>query len=170
MTQRTLYLKAVAISLMVVFFSSQSMPSLLGSVESSTGFFPFGVSPNQMVAESKPNLLESSIFPYDTGTISDVDTTPAPAHGVLDPVTVEQRGYSSTGNVSARTDTSSNTQQNLAIDTAHEWIGSQVKADVWNLARLYVVNGTFNEGHPGYTVNPNGTLVNCPLGLVGKQS
>ncbi len=164
MRQRTLYMRAVVISLIVLFISSVFMPLPLDLRDSSTSFLPYGVSPNEMVDESKPHLLESTISPYDAGIASDVNTTPAPAQGVLDPVVVEQRGYSSTGNISARTDTSANTQQSLAIDTDHSWIGSRAEVDVWELARLYVVNGTFDEGYPGYTVNPNGTLVNYPLG------
>jgi len=164
MMQRTLYLRAVAISLIVVFFSSQSMPSLLGSVESTSGLLPFGVSSNEQVDESGSHLLESTNVPYDACSTSDVNSTPAPVQGVLDPAAIEQRGYSSTGNISARTDTSANTQQSMVIDTAHDWIGSQVEADVWNLERFYVVNGTFDDGYPGYTINPNGTLLNYPFG------
>ncbi len=84
--------------------------------------------------------------------------------GILDPVQVEQSGYSMTGNVSARTDTMVNTEQSLTIDTAHDWVVSTAQVEVTNLEKLYVVNGSFDEGNLGYTVNPNGTLTNYPYG------
>jgi hypothetical protein len=82
----------------------------------------------------------------------------------MDPILVEQTGYVETGNVSARTDTETNTDSFMTIDTAHSWVASSAEVDVWNLQRLYVINGTFDHGIPGYTVNPNGTLEGYPLG------
>ncbi len=93
------------------------------------------------------------------------DYEPAlPKEGVLDPVQVEQSGYSMTGNLSARTDTMVNTEQSLTIDTEHDWTVSTAQVEVTNLEKLYVVNGSFDEGNLGYTVSPNGTLTNCPNG------
>ena len=86
------------------------------------------------------------------------------SEGIIDPVTIEQSGYSSTGNVSARTDTMVNTNQSLTIDTAHDWVVSSAEVEVTNLEKLYVVNGTFDEGSLGYTINPNGTLEYYPFG------
>ncbi len=87
-----------------------------------------------------------------------------PKEGVLDPVQVEQSGYSMTGNISARTDTMVGTEQSLMIDTAHYWVVSTAQVEVTNLEKLYVVNGSFDEGNLGYTVSPNGTLTNNPYG------
>lgn len=87
-----------------------------------------------------------------------------PKEGILDPVQVEQSGYSMTGNISARTDTMSNTEQSLTIDTEHDWVVSTAQVEVTNLETLYVVNGSFDEGTPGYTEYPNGTIINSPYG------
>jgi len=89
---------------------------------------------------------------------------PVPASGTLNPVIVEQSGYVETGNVSARTDTATNTEQILTIDTEHNWVASSAEVDVWNLEKMYVVNGTFDRGIAGYTLNPNGTLESYPFG------
>ena len=87
-----------------------------------------------------------------------------PKDGILDSVQIEQSGYSMTGNVSARTDTMENTEQSLKIDTEHDWVVSTAEVEVSNLEKLYVVNGSFDEGSLGYTEYPNGTLTNYPYG------
>ncbi len=84
--------------------------------------------------------------------------------GTLDPVVVEQRGYYSSGNISARTDTGENTNSTLLIDTAHSWVASRADIDVYNLTRLYAVNGTFDGGIPGTNVNPSGNVLAYPYG------
>jgi hypothetical protein len=88
----------------------------------------------------------------------------APADGVLNPVTVEQSGYAASGNISARTDNYQNLVYDLPLDMAHNWKADLAEVSVWNLEKLYVVNGTFDDGFPGYTVNPNNTLAYYPLG------
>ena len=55
-------------------------------------------------------------------------------------------------------------QYSFPIDTTHDWKASMAEIDVWGLQRLYVVNGTFEEGVPGYTINPNTTLDSYPFG------
>ncbi len=79
---------------------------------------------------------------------------PDPASGILNPVLVEQSGYFETGDVSARTDTAMNTEQTLAINTGNDWVASRAEVDVWNLEKMYVVNGTFDQGIAGYTLIP----------------
>ncbi|MGY5879267.1 MAG: hypothetical protein RTV31_03405 [Candidatus Thorarchaeota archaeon] len=86
------------------------------------------------------------------------------SEGIIDPVQIEQSGYSIAENISARTDTMENTAQSLTFDTEHDWAVSSAQLDVSNLETLYVVNGSFDEGNPGYTEYPNGTLTNYPLG------
>lgn len=90
--------------------------------------------------------------------------TPPTLSGLIDPTTVEQTGFTSTGNVSARTDTTTNTVNGLGIDSGNGWVASELDLSVWNLQSLYVVNGTFDEGIPGTTVSPNGTLSSYPFG------
>ncbi len=87
-----------------------------------------------------------------------------PQEGVLNPILIEQTGYSVSGNLDARTDTLENTAYDLPIDTIHYWKASDADVTISNLTRLYVVNGTFDEGIPGENVNPNGTVSAYPLG------
>ena len=122
---------------------------------------------NTLVVPPTTNIQESTGTPiqttHDTWSFSETHT-PEPATGFMDPILVEQTGYFETGNVSARTDTSTNTESSLTIDTDHDWVASSAELDVWNLQRMYVINGTFDEGVPGYTINPNGILEGYPLG------
>ncbi|MGD9396940.1 MAG: hypothetical protein PVJ05_10970, partial [Candidatus Thorarchaeota archaeon] len=93
-----------------------------------------------------------------------------PQDGVLDPVIVEQTGYSVSGQLYARTDTSENTAYDLPIDTIHSWKASEADVNVTDLTRLYAVNGTFDEGVPGENVNPNGTIDAFPYGWISSSN
>jgi hypothetical protein len=163
-SRRYLKLRAIAMTLLILVSFPLSLQWPFCLANSNSAPFHYALAPNESRDESR------LFFPEDNGllvhalTTSDSNPILKSAQGVLEPVTVEQRGYSSTGNVSARTDSLANTQQSLPIDTSHDWIASQAEVDVWNLERLYVINGTFDEGYPGYTVNPNGTLISYPLG------
>ncbi len=84
--------------------------------------------------------------------------------GILNPVVVEQTGYAASGNISARTDNYQNLQYDLPLDVAHSWVADEAEVSVWNLEKLYAVNGTFSDGYPGVNVNPNGTIDYFPLG------
>ncbi len=87
-----------------------------------------------------------------------------PITGVLDPAIVEQSGYASSGNISARTDTMSNLAYDLPLDEVHNWVASEAEVSIWNLTKVYAINGTFEEGVSGINVNPNGTVAYHPLG------
>ena len=102
--------------------------------------------------------------PYDLHSQSDISGEPTTTSGVLNPIQVEQSGYYSTGNTTARTDTSTETENVFPIDTDHDWQASTAEINIWDLQRLYVINGTFDEGVPGYTLNPNSTLDGYPYG------
>ncbi|MFW9810766.1 MAG: hypothetical protein ACFFE6_15425, partial [Candidatus Thorarchaeota archaeon] len=88
----------------------------------------------------------------------------APADGILNPVTVEQSGYAASENISARTDSYQNLGYDLPLDVAHNWVADEAEVSVWNLEKLYAVNGSFSEGVPGINVNPNATAEYYPLG------
>jgi hypothetical protein len=88
----------------------------------------------------------------------------APADGVLDPVLIEQSGYEASANISARTDSYQNLGYDLPLDIDHNWTADVAEVSVWNLEKLYAVNGTFDLGVPGVNVNPNGTVDYYPLG------
>ncbi|MFX1481587.1 MAG: hypothetical protein ACFFCP_00210 [Promethearchaeota archaeon] len=153
----------VVLILLLLFPFVQSMP------QSSKGV----VSRN--IDSSVNQILDDITAPYhrekfDAQTISESTTTPSPMSGTFDPIPVEQSGYYSTGNISARTDTSSGTEQAFPIDTDHNWMASTAEIDVWDLERMYVVNGTFDAGIPGYTVNPNGTLEGYPFGWIATSN
>lgn len=90
----------------------------------------------------------------DTGTLT----------GTIDPILVEQAGYIQSENISARTDTGVNTTYNLDIDSANNWIGSVAEIDVWDLKKLYLVNGTFDDGIPGSNQDPGGSVSKYPYG------
>ena len=94
----------------------------------------------------------------------------SPYDGLLDPVTIEQVGYTSTGTLPARTDDGTNTMYSLPLDDVHSWVGSSVDLDVQNLKKLYALNGSFSEGTAsGETFYPNGIPDYYPYGW-GTQS
>ncbi|MBD3159449.1 MAG: hypothetical protein GF309_11715 [Candidatus Lokiarchaeota archaeon] len=104
---------------------------------------------------------EKEDIPTPTGenTLSDSGST-----GILNPADVEQSGFISTGFKNARTDSSFNTNTTLGIDIANNWVASKASADIWNLERRYVVNGTFDDGVPGQYKVQNDTPVYYPYG------
>ncbi|MFW9967675.1 MAG: hypothetical protein ACFFEA_11025 [Candidatus Thorarchaeota archaeon] len=71
--------------------------------------------------------------------------------GVLDPIRIRQSGYQTTEGKRGRTDTGSNTQSDIAIDDANGWFMNSTSIDVWNLQRLYGINGTFDAGTDPWT-------------------
>ncbi|MFX1263714.1 MAG: hypothetical protein ACFFAZ_16815, partial [Promethearchaeota archaeon] len=84
--------------------------------------------------------------------------------GILDPASIEQVGYTTSGNLAARTDVNPEVVYDLPLDDTHGWLGSQAEVDVWNLEKLYATNGTFEEGIPGTNANPSGSVEYYPLG------
>jgi hypothetical protein len=79
--------------------------------------------------------------------------------GLLNPLTMTQRGYQETSPIRARTDTGKNTKQNITIDEANGWAASGAEIEVSNLRKLYAVNGTFDEEvepWTGSTYDPSG--------------
>ncbi|MFW9870932.1 MAG: hypothetical protein ACFFEL_14980, partial [Candidatus Thorarchaeota archaeon] len=93
-----------------------------------------------------------------------------PADGILNPVTVEQSGYAASENISARTDSYQNLGYDLPLDVAHSWIADEAEVSVWNLEKLYAVNGSLDVGVPGTNLNPNGTVEFYPLGWVANST
>jgi len=96
--------------------------------------------------------------------------SPPIVEGIIDPVQIEQRGYSTTNNISTRTDTYVNMQQDLDLDVAHDWVASQVDVSIWNLQQLYVLNGTYDYGLSGINLQPNGTVDSYPYGWTSNSS
>jgi hypothetical protein len=92
------------------------------------------------------------IHDQDTFSLSQIDAT-----GVLDPVVVEQYGYSGTGTQFARTDAKTNTAESIPIDNATGWVGSRAQMSLWDMKRLYAQNATFDDGVEGVNVWPDST-------------
>ncbi len=83
-----------------------------------------------------------------------------PLVGTLNPVRAQQSGYYTTEDLSARTDTGINAISNLTVDEENGWAVSQADLELWNLKRLYVENGTFEDSTAPWTnstVDPFGT-------------
>jgi hypothetical protein len=76
--------------------------------------------------------------------------------GNLDPVTVELSGYDMSDNLTARTDTGTNTKTNLTIDDGDGWFASEAQIELTNLRKLYAFNGTFEDGtSPWFNTSTN---------------
>ncbi|MHA1769748.1 MAG: hypothetical protein ACTSV3_07885 [Candidatus Thorarchaeota archaeon] len=136
----------IVITIIIVsFLVGQS--SILGSI-------PVVSAPSE-IDGSGPDELDAQPERLTTGA-SD------PHSGTLRPIPVEQAGYISSSNISAQTDTMRNTATNLTIDDGNGWMGSCAEVDVWNLKRLYVANGSFDDGVPGTNEVPDSDYY--PLG------
>ena len=109
---------------------------------------------------SESNILSSTTIPSELKVKS----------GILNPMLIEQRGYFTTDNISTRTDSYVNTQQDLEIDAAHEWMASDAEVSIWNLQQLYVLNGTYEHGISGINLQPNGTVDSYPFGWTSNSS
>ena len=71
--------------------------------------------------------------------------------GLLAPTQIEQSGLMTTEASKARTDTGENTVSNISIDESNGWFVNYTTVDVWDLQRLYGVNGTFEDGVAPWT-------------------
>jgi len=135
------------------------VPEILLNNNNDTLIQPNTQHPQNEIDTLKPELdLQPHISDFSVADSSVVSS------GVLDPVAVEQSGYTASENLSARTDTYENLAYDLPLDSAHGWIADEAEVTVWNLEKLYAVNGSFSEGVPGINVNPNGTVDAYPLG------
>jgi len=94
----------------------------------------------------------------------------APVDGLLNPIQVEQSGYAASENISARTDSYQNLLYDLPLDVAHGWKADLAEVSVWNLEKLYVINGSLDVGVPGTNLNPNGTVEFYPLGWYANST
>jgi hypothetical protein len=103
----------------------------------------------------------TAVQPSKTNRFSDMHEL----QGKLDPVVIEQRGYRTSGLQAARTDVNPSVTNDLPLDDTHGWIGSQARVDITDLKRLYVVNGTFENGLPGLDqLVPNTAIQHYPYG------
>ncbi|MHA1135931.1 MAG: hypothetical protein ACTSSE_05535 [Candidatus Thorarchaeota archaeon] len=126
---------------------------------------PLTSSPDNSQDDIKP--IEDQYTKINDRFISESDTI---HNGVLNPVVVEQSGYAASENLSARTDTYENLAYDLPLDSAHNWVADEAEVAVWNLEKLYAVNGSYSDGYPGINVNPNGTVDYYPLGWAANST
>jgi hypothetical protein len=110
--------------------------------------------------DNPPSAYHDRSLPAETST----DKEEITEDGVLNPLTIEETGYASPGVLSGRTDTGTDTSYEIFLDEEHGWVASRAEVDVWNLTRLYAVNGSFVDGIPGPNVNPNGSVEYHPYG------
>ncbi|TFG30308.1 hypothetical protein EU527_14740, partial [Candidatus Thorarchaeota archaeon] len=71
--------------------------------------------------------------------------------GIINPVQIIESGFKETDPVRARTDTGTNTIQNISIDEGSNWVANNTSVEVSNIKRLYGVNGTFENGVEPWT-------------------
>ncbi|TFG32381.1 hypothetical protein EU527_10285 [Candidatus Thorarchaeota archaeon] len=157
--------KEIALTIMLFFivpiFLSADIHSNETSQSSDTNFHSTYYEENSRCFEpkSKIYLPESYYSSTEEPSPESVINT-----GTLNPTIVEQVGYQNIGDFVARTDTGINLLQEFPIDDENGWQASIAEIDIWNLNRLYIQNGTVDEGYPGINVNPSGNVTYHPLG------
>ncbi len=112
-------------------------------------------------SSNAPSSQNSNLSPQEDSSVLSAGSLKT---GTSDPLLIEQTGYVSTGNTSARSDTSANTQNSLSIDDAHSWMADNASMDVWDLSRQYAVNGSFDQGVAGVNEDPSGIIAAYPYG------
>ncbi|MHA1910014.1 MAG: hypothetical protein ACW98Y_22165, partial [Candidatus Thorarchaeota archaeon] len=84
--------------------------------------------------------------------------------GILDPLTIEQRGNWTTQIIPADSSANTGMTSSLEVDTANDWVGSEAYVNLWNLERLYIANGSLDDGITGQNTNPTGNAPFAPYG------
>ena len=102
--------------------------------------FPHCESTSDSMGDS--TYQNESFSPKSINHISDTNEI----EGILNPAVIEQRGNKTNPVLHAETDSGTNVKSNLSLDTANNWVGSRASVELWNLERLYVVNGSLSEG------------------------
>lgn len=119
---------------------------------------------NTMNPENAPRNISRRTPNHNLLAESSTENEEVVEEGVLNALDVEQRGYTTPGILAGRTDTGIGTSYAIPLDEEHDWIASMAELEVWNLTRLYAVNGSFIDGIPGPNVNPNGSVSYRPFG------
>ncbi|MFX1367829.1 MAG: carboxypeptidase-like regulatory domain-containing protein [Promethearchaeota archaeon] len=137
------YFTLAALALMLLITSSASIPQSTGPRASHQNLQHFP-NPSPPLEPLKGEIVSEHV----------------PLVGILQPIEIERRGYSSSGTLSARTDISPIIGYDLPLDDDHDWVGSQAEVNITNLERLYAVNGTFDSGVPGQNILDPATTIN----------
>jgi hypothetical protein len=109
-----------------------------------TASSPFNT--NQANSEESPGLRNINEVKDERFKISQMTH-----EGVINPVQIKESAFQTTDAVKARTDTGTNTVQNITIDDGNHWVVNYTSAEVSNIKRLYGVNGTFEDGVEPWT-------------------
>lgn len=153
-------LRGTVVLLAIMIMTSMSFAMFTTTNHAAVTTGPFSDFSGLDTIDESPNKKESR-------NLADVS---GPLQGILNPVTVEQAGYYTSDNITGRTDTGENTQENLLIDAANGWVGSQAEIDIYSLERLYAVNGSFDTGIGGTNQNPTGSVSYYPDGWTASSS
>ncbi|MHA2141900.1 MAG: hypothetical protein ACXADC_05545 [Candidatus Thorarchaeota archaeon] len=138
-------------ALLLIGMHGVSNPGLISTMESYDNALVDSEAVQPLRDLFRPRAKSNSYTPSDT-TLS----------GTIDPISVKQSGYVVSDNITARTDTGTNAAKNLTIDDANSWATSRVELEVWDLKRIYVENGTFEDGTAGWTgvtYDPDGSQI-----------
>lgn len=84
--------------------------------------------------------------------------------GILEPLTIEQRGNWTTQTTPADSAANAGLTSSLEVDSANDWVGSKAYVNLWNLERLYIANGSLDDGIVGVNTNPTGNAAFAPYG------
>jgi hypothetical protein len=125
-------------AMLMIGLIGTSTPGVISTPESNNDL-PFASQSDQILQDG--DSVQSKTF-----TIS-----AEPSSGVLDPIRIRQSGYQTTDGRRGRTDTGSNTVSDITIDDTNGWFMNSTSIDVWNLQRLYGINGTFDYGTDPWT-------------------
>ena len=103
-----------------------------------------------LLISTVPNTMHSSQIlettnPSNTRIEDSFSVSQETQEGVFDPNSMTQRGYQETSLIRARTDSGTNTRQNITIDEANDWTVLESVIEVTNLRKLYALNGTFDD-------------------------
>ncbi|MHA2243292.1 MAG: hypothetical protein ACXACE_16995, partial [Candidatus Thorarchaeota archaeon] len=113
------------------------------------------------------NIIESQIRQHSSFSIA---ASGDPIQGSMDPALIEQSGFTLSDNMAARTDNLYNLSYDFSIDEVHNWTASQANVSVWDITRLYAINGTFDEGYPGINIYPDGSDSFYPLNWMSNST
>ncbi|MFW9965308.1 MAG: hypothetical protein ACFFCX_17175, partial [Candidatus Sifarchaeia archaeon] len=124
--------------------------SIIGGLLVFTAILPTtGCNRNEVVSDDGTMNLDSAIdLTNSLQPIPNREFTPSQEDrsGILNPVQIQESGYQETDLVRARTDSGTNTRQDITIDENGGWFADETQVNVTNIRRLYALNGTFDVG------------------------
>ncbi|MHA1481399.1 MAG: hypothetical protein ACTSQZ_08260, partial [Candidatus Thorarchaeota archaeon] len=110
-------------------------------------------STNSLYDESGEGLpeIQNAINPDSTNMINTHYLAADQIDGIIDPIQIKQTGYQTIDAKRGNTNSGTNTISTISIDEANGWFVNSTDIEVWNLKRLYGINGTFDDGVDPWT-------------------